>query len=67
MSHSRGSQQKYFHNAIKERRGKNRIFSIIDSQGVTRRDPDKIAQAFIEFYKKLLGGKMRTGNMCVVN
>nr|XP_009791379.1 PREDICTED: uncharacterized protein LOC104238655 [Nicotiana sylvestris] len=26
-------------------------------QGVTRRDPDKIAQAFIEFYKTLLGEK----------
>ncbi|XP_019252629.1 PREDICTED: uncharacterized protein LOC109231421 [Nicotiana attenuata] len=55
---TKGDQNtKFFHSAIKERRNMNRIFSVVDTQGVARRDTEEVSQAFIEFYEKLLGEK----------
>ncbi|XP_070009962.1 uncharacterized protein [Nicotiana sylvestris] len=55
---------KYFHSMIKTRRNANKIFSIKDAEGKETIDVEGIADAFIKFYKKLLGKSKETDNMC---
>lgn len=40
---------------MKARRSNNRIFSVTDSDENEQTSPDGIAEAFIQFYTKLLG------------
>nr|XP_009779524.1 PREDICTED: uncharacterized protein LOC104228698 [Nicotiana sylvestris] len=46
---------KYFHSVIKGKRNTNRIFSIKDVEGKEITNVEGIVDAFINFYKKLLG------------
>lgn len=46
---------KYFHSMMKARRNMNRIFSIIDVEGVNRTKMDEITKSFIDFYTNFLG------------
>ncbi|XP_010685067.1 uncharacterized protein LOC104899550 [Beta vulgaris subsp. vulgaris] len=46
---------KYFHACIKKRRLQNHIYRIKDKQGNMREDRKGIEEAFIEYYKELLG------------
>ncbi|XP_019228471.1 PREDICTED: uncharacterized protein LOC109209618 [Nicotiana attenuata] len=48
---------KFFHNMIKARRNSNRIFTIRDGRENTRTIAPDIAEAFVEYYKNLLGRK----------
>lgn len=48
---------KFFHNMIKARRNSNRIFTIRDGEGITRTTVPDIDEAFVEYYKNLLGIK----------
>lgn len=43
-----------FHQSIKARRVQNQIYSIFDEQGTCHEDNDKVIEAFVEYYKKLL-------------
>lgn len=56
---------KFFHSAIKEIRNKNRIFSVIDAQRSTKKEPGEVAEAFIGFCKNLLGIKSRKEATCM--
>uniref|UniRef100_A0A803QR69 DUF4283 domain-containing protein n=1 Tax=Cannabis sativa TaxID=3483 RepID=A0A803QR69_CANSA len=43
---------------IKERRRQNRILSIETKEGIRCEDAEKVTEAFLDYYKSLLGGKM---------
>ncbi|KAF9600738.1 hypothetical protein IFM89_011425 [Coptis chinensis] len=45
----------FFHNAVKEKKSRSNIWSILDSQGVLQEGHENVAKAFISFYKELLG------------
>ncbi|XP_060959313.1 uncharacterized protein LOC133030549 [Cannabis sativa] len=47
-----------FHNRIKVRRRQNRILSIETKEGIRCEDAEKVTEAFLDYYKSLLGGKM---------
>ncbi|KAL2923232.1 LINE-1 retrotransposable element ORF2 protein [Bienertia sinuspersici] len=49
---------KLFHQSIKKRRLQNTIHSILDINGDTREGLKGIADAFLDYYKQLLGGHM---------
>nr|XP_009803753.1 PREDICTED: uncharacterized protein LOC104249075 [Nicotiana sylvestris] len=57
-----GQNTKYFHSVLKTRRNANRIFSIKDAEGKESTDVEGITNAFIKFYKKLLGKEKETGD-----
>ncbi|XP_059294708.1 uncharacterized protein LOC132047721 [Lycium ferocissimum] len=45
----------FYHNMLKVRRNKNRVFNIRDSSGLSVTDPPGVAKAFLDFYTALLG------------
>uniref|UniRef100_A0A803QJW1 Uncharacterized protein n=1 Tax=Cannabis sativa TaxID=3483 RepID=A0A803QJW1_CANSA len=47
-----------FYTSIKDRRRQNRILSIESKEGTRCEDPEQVAEAFLAYYKSLLGGKM---------
>lgn len=44
-----------FHASIKQRRLQNKVFSIKKENGAWVHDPDKVPEAFLEYYQHLLG------------
>ncbi|KAF5183018.1 Dnase i-like superfamily protein, partial [Thalictrum thalictroides] len=50
----------YFFNVIKEKKGRNNIWSLKDRNGIISRDEKLIVDAFVEFYKGLIG---QTGDL----
>ncbi|XP_074267102.1 uncharacterized protein LOC141590406 [Silene latifolia] len=49
-----------FHQAIKQRQIHNKVLQIENMDGVECRDPNDILQAFVDYYKSLLGAKAQT-------
>ncbi|XP_057251777.1 uncharacterized protein LOC130591853 [Beta vulgaris subsp. vulgaris] len=47
-----------FHQSIKARRVKNTVYAIHDSRGVWQDEPQKVNDAFLCYYKELLGQSM---------
>lgn len=47
-----------FHQILKYREQKNAIYSIIDGDGIWRDDHSEMKNAFLSFYKQLLGSTM---------
>lgn len=45
----------FFHRAIKLRKYKNNILSIMDADGKMRNTPDEVSNVFIEYYTGFLG------------
>ncbi|XP_074291661.1 uncharacterized protein LOC141618451 [Silene latifolia] len=53
------SNSAYFHNTIKQRRNKNRVIKIEDIEGNMRDTPGLVQNAFLDYYKHLLGSNQR--------
>ncbi|XP_074318715.1 uncharacterized protein LOC141655539 [Silene latifolia] len=51
----RDDNTKYFHNIIKGRQSRNKVIRIDDIKGKCCDDPKHIQEAFLEFYKNLIG------------
>ncbi|XP_056698510.1 uncharacterized protein [Spinacia oleracea] len=49
-----------FHQSIRSRNLKNQIYSIHDMDGVWKDNPTEVADAFLDYYKQLLGSKHET-------
>ncbi|XP_062089326.1 uncharacterized protein LOC133795881 [Humulus lupulus] len=49
---------KLFHRSIKMKREQSKVYAIRTEQGTWVDDYEKVTEAFVEFYKKLLGGEM---------
>ncbi|XP_060965082.1 uncharacterized protein LOC133034081 [Cannabis sativa] len=47
-----------FHASIKQRNRQNQVFSIENESGVRVFEPEQVTEAFISYYKSLLGSKM---------
>ncbi|KAF9618997.1 hypothetical protein IFM89_003304 [Coptis chinensis] len=45
----------FFHNAVKEKKIRNNIWSILDTQGYQQEGQANVAKTFISFYRDLLG------------
>lgn len=45
------SNTRFFHQNIKMRRCQNSIYSIVDGNGVMVNSPEKVAKAFVDYYK----------------
>ncbi|XP_060959260.1 uncharacterized protein LOC133030510 [Cannabis sativa] len=52
------SNTSVFHSSIKDRTRKNRILSVVNAQGDRVDDQEKITEAFLDYYKELLGTSM---------
>uniref|UniRef100_A0A803PG06 Reverse transcriptase zinc-binding domain-containing protein n=1 Tax=Cannabis sativa TaxID=3483 RepID=A0A803PG06_CANSA len=52
------SNTSVFHSSIKDRSRQNRILSIVNAQGERVDEQEKITQAFLDYYKELLGTSM---------
>lgn len=50
----------YFHRSLKQRRILNRLYEITNKDGVKVNLPEDIEQAFISYYKELLGSDIQS-------
>ncbi|XP_062080470.1 uncharacterized protein LOC133785236 [Humulus lupulus] len=48
----------FFHRSIRDRRSQNRVLAIMNDSGVWVEEPQQIIEAFLEYYKRLLGSTL---------
>ncbi|XP_074266598.1 uncharacterized protein LOC141589875 [Silene latifolia] len=58
------SNTKFFHNVIKGRQSRGKVWNITNTQGVLCEDIDSIQTAFLQFYTSLLGTSTETRQVC---